>query len=258
MLRPRVIPCLLLRRGGFYKTIRFKDAIYLGDPINILKIFNEKRVDEIMVLDIGATTSGQGPNFSLLRDFASECFMPMGYGGGIHSFDQAKALFQLGIEKICLNTAAVQQPALVTELARNFGSQSVMISIDVKRKLMGGYCLMLNNGTKKTGRSPLEFAREMQERGAGEILLNSVDRDGSMSGYDLDLIASVARGVSIPVIACGGAAGLEDFRLAIGDAGASAVAAGSFFVFQSKKRGVLISYPPPEVIADLNQTHLKK
>ena len=258
MLLPRIIPCLLLRGGGFYKTTKFKKPIYLGDPINILKIFNEKKVDEIMVLDIGATASAQGPNFSLLRDFASECFMPLSYGGGINRLDQIKALFQLGLEKVCLNTAAAMQPGLVTEAARIFGSQSIVVSIDARRKLLGGYETAIRNGSKTTGRSPTAFAAEMERRGAGEILITSVDRDGAMEGYDLNLVGAVSRAVGIPVIACGGAGGLEDFHLAIHQAGASAAAAGSFFVFQSKKRGVLISYPHPEEIIGLAELKSEK
>jgi len=257
MLRPRIIPCLLLHNGGFYKTVRFKDPVYLGDPVNILKIFNEKRVDEIMVLDIGATASGKGPNFSLLRDIASECFMPLCYGGGIDSLDQIKALFQVGLEKICLNASAVLRPQLVDDAAKVFGFQSVVVSLDVRRKLFGGQEVVIENGRKKTGRDPVNLAKEMESRGAGEILVTSVDRDGTMEGYDLALVSAMSRAVAIPVIACGGAGNLEDFRLAIHEAGASAVAAGSFFVFQSKKRGVLITYPNPESIVELANPPVK-
>ena len=258
MLLPRVIPCLLLRGSGFYKTVKFKSPVYLGDPINILKIFNEKQVDEIIVLDIGATVSGLGPNFGLLRDFASECFMPLTYGGGIASLEQARDLFHLGLEKICLNTAALTRPELVAEIAKEFGSQSVVISIDVKRKLFGGYEVVTRNGSKSTGRDPVIMAQEMAACGAGEILVNSVDRDGTMSGYDLDLVAAMARAVGLPVIACGGAAGMADFHRAIHEGGASAVAGGSFFVFQGKKKGVLISYPRPEEISGLAEPGIRK
>jgi len=243
MLRTRVIPCLLLKGKGFYKTTKFKNAVYLGDPINILKIFNDKEVDEICILDIGATATGNGPNFALLRDLASECFMPLGYGGGITDIDQMKALFYLGYEKVVVNTAAIKKPNLINEASLIFGSQSVVVSIDVRKGLFRGYEVMIRSGSKKTGRNPVELAREVEERGAGEIILNSIDRDGTMQGYDLQLIKMVSSAVKIPVIACGGATKLEDFRAAVCEGGASAVAAGAMFVFQGPHRAVLISYP---------------
>jgi len=245
MLRTRVIPCLLLKGNGFYKTTKFKKPVYLGDPINILKIFNEKEVDEIIVLDIGATSLQKEINMSLLSDFASECFMPLGYGGGIRNLRQMKDLFNLGFEKIAVNTAAHENPELVTEAANNFGSQSVVVSIDVKKTLWGGYEVMINAGSKKTGRTPVEYAREMEARGAGEILVNAIDRDGTMEGYDLKLIKLVTEAVKIPVIACGGAGRVQDFGAAVKEGGASAAAAGAMFVFQGPHRAVLINFPSP-------------
>jgi cyclase len=248
MLKTRVIPCLLLKDNYFYKTVKFKDPIYLGDPINILRIFNEKEVDEILILDIGASLSQKGPNFPLLRDIGSECFMPLGYGGGIRSLDQMKLLFQVGFEKMSLNTVLHENPNLVTLGAKAFGSQSVVVSMDVKKGLFGSYEVMSRNGIKKTGRDPVEFAREMEQRGAGEILVNSIDRDGTMQGYDLQLLRMVSSAVKVPVIACGGAGEVADFGAAVKDGGASAVAAGSMFVFQGKHRAVLISFPEPAVL----------
>lgn len=246
MLRTRVIPCLLLKGNGFYKTTKFKNPVYLGDPINILKIFNDKEVDEIFVLDIGATPLQKDLNMSLLRDFASECFMPLGYGGGIRTLDQMKAVFQLGFEKVAMNTSAYENPELVTQGASAFGSQSIVVSIDAKKSLLGNYEVMTLSGNKKTGRKPAEYAREMEARGAGEILLNAVDRDGTMEGYDLTLVKMVAATVKIPVIACGGAANVEDFGAAVKEAGASAAAAGAMFVFQGPHRAVLINFPSPD------------
>lgn len=246
MLRTRVIPCLLLKGNGFYKTTKFKNPVYLGDPINILKIFNEKEVDEIFVLDIGATSLQKDLNMNLLSDFASECFMPLGYGGGIRTLDQMKAVFQLGFEKVAINTSAFDNPELITQGASAFGNQSVVVSIDVKKSLLGSYEVMTRSGIKKTGRKPAEYAREMEARGAGEILLSAIDRDGTMEGYDLKLVKMVAAAVKIPVIACGGAGNIGDFGAAVKEAGASAAAAGAMFVFQGPHRAVLINFPPPE------------
>jgi imidazole glycerol-phosphate synthase subunit HisF len=243
MLRTRVIPCLLLRGEGLVKTTRFKDPRYVGDPINAIRIFNEKEVDELVLLDIGASRDGRGPAFAAIRDFASECFMPVAYGGGIRSVEDARDVLALGIEKIILNNMAIRHPELVADLAREFGSQAVVVSIDARKKLIGGYEVMGLGGTVGTGIKPVEHACRVVELGAGEILLTSIDRDGTESGYDLALIGSVAQAVTVPVIACGGAGTLEHFRAAVVDGHASAVAAGSMFVFHGKHRAVLISYP---------------
>ena len=243
MATARIIPCLLLKGNGFYKTARFRHPVYLGDPINILRIFNDKEADEIFILDISATSSSREPNIELLRDLASECFMPLGYGGGIRSIEQMATLFQTGFEKVSLNTSAHERPELVSAAARRFGSQSVVVSIDVKKTPFGGWQAMTHGGTRSSGRDPVEFARDMEDRGAGEILLNSIDRDGTMRGYDLPLIKAVAGAVGIPVIACGGAGNVRDLASAFITGGASAAAAGSFFVFQGPHRAVLISMP---------------
>lgn len=250
MIRPRVIPALLLQGQGLVKTVKFKDPKYLGDPINIVRIFNDKEVDELIFLDITATPERRRPPFEMLAKITSECFMPLGYGGGIRSLEDVKTLLALGIEKVILNTAAVELPELVTQAAEYAGSQAVVISMDVKRGLLGKYEVFTHSGTKATGLDPLRHAQEMERRGAGELFVNSIDRDGTMQGYDLDLIRRVAQAVGIPVIACGGAGNLQHLAEAI-RAGASAAAAGSMFVFQGPLRGVLISYPSHEELGRL-------
>ncbi len=245
MIRPRVIPCLLLKNGGLVKTVKFKDPTYLGDPINIVRIFNDKEVDELIFLDILATVENRRPNFELLSKITSECFMPLGYGGGIQSLKDVKELLALGVEKVVLNTSAVENPSLIRESAQYAGSQAVVISIDVKRTLFGRYEVFTRGGRKGTGLDPVQFAVEMEKRGAGELFVNSIDRDGTMQGYDIDLIQRVSESVTVPVIACGGAGNVRHLAEAI-RVGASAVAAGSMFVFQGPLRGVLISYPGQE------------
>lgn len=243
MLRTRVIPCLLLRGEGLVKTTRFKEPRYVGDPINAIRIFNDKEVDELILLDITASREGRGPALAAIRDFASECFMPVGYGGGIRSLADAREVLALGIEKVIVNTMALHRPELVSEISREFGAQAVVVSIDARKKLLGGYEVMAAGGTEKTGLAPVEHARRMVELGAGEIFLNAIDRDGTGSGYDIALVRSVAQAVTVPVIACGGAGSLADLGAAVSDGHASAVAAGSMFVFHGKHRAVLISYP---------------
>ncbi len=247
MRRTRVIPVLLLKGQGFYKTKKFDGGVYLGDPINILRIFNDKEVDEICVLDIGATPSGEKPQVDFLREFASECFMPLAYGGGISSLDQMRCLFKTGVEKCVINTAVHENPNLIEKAAGEFGSQSIVASIDVKKKLFGGYDVCTRGGQVSTGVGVVEYASRAEKLGAGEILLNSIDRDGTMGGYDLELARKVAGSVSVPVIMCGGAGNVRDFREVV-EAGISAVAAGAMFVFQGPHRGVLINVPPPEVL----------
>jgi cyclase len=243
MLRARVIPCLLLSNGGLIKTVRFGESKYVGDPTNAVKIFNEKEVDELVVFDIEASKRGTGPNYELLADIASECFMPLCYGGGVTSLDQARRIVQLGIEKIAVNASAITKPGLVAELSGVLGSQSVVAGIDVKNDWLGRPRVFDASTGKLTNRVPEAWAGELARAGAGEIFLNSVDRDGTQEGYDLKLISNVAQAVSVPVIACGGAGNTDDFVAAV-TAGASAVAAGSLFVFQGRHRAVLISYPP--------------
>jgi cyclase len=250
MLQTRVIPCLLLRNGGLVKTVKFRDAKYVGDPINAVRIFNDKEVDELMFLDISATASGTGPNFALLEDIASEAFMPFGYGGGITSIDQVKRLFALGVEKVVINTAAADNPQLVATAASLAGSSSVVVSIDVRRSFLGKYSVCIRNGRDDLGRDPVAYAREMESLGAGEILLTAIDRDGTQEGYNLDLIRRIAEAVSVPVVASGGAGSLQHFREAV-QSGAGAVAAGSFFVFHGKHRAVLITYPEYNTLMEL-------
>lgn len=242
MLRTRVIPCLLLKGRGLVKTVKFADPKYVGDPMNAVKIFNEKEVDELMLLDITASEEGRGPDFQLIEEIAEECFMPVAYGGGITSMDHIRRILKLGVEKVVLNRAALERPELVTEAAREFGAQAVVVSIDVKRKLLGGWQVVGDRGRKGTGRDPVKFALEAQALGAGEILLNAVDRDGTRDGMDLKLIGEVAARLSVPLVAVGGVGSMQHIVQAR-DAGASAIAAGSFFVFQGPHRAVLISYP---------------
>lgn len=242
MYRARVMPCLLLKGDGLVKTVRFRQPKYVGDPINAVRIFNEKEVDELIFLDITATPERRAPPFDRLRDIASECFMPMCYGGGIRTMDHARRLFGLGVEKVSLNTAAAETPELITELATVFGSQSIIASMDVKRDWLGRPRVFTHCGTKNTGHDPVKYVREMAERGAGEVFLNSIDRDGTMGGLDLELITEVTAAVQIPVIACGGAGSVTDLAKAVA-AGASGVAAGSLFVFTGPHRAVMIGYP---------------
>jgi cyclase len=242
LIRPRVIPCLLLQNRGLVKTVKFKDPKYLGEPINVVRIFNDKEVDELVFLDITATIEKRGPSFDLLRNIASECFMPLGYGGGITSMEDVRQLLTIGIEKIILNTSAVEKPTLISTAADYAGSSSVVISIDVKRNPFGKYEVFTCSGRKATGLDPMKHAIQMEKLGAGEIFINSIDRDGTMQGYDLELVRRVSGAVNIPVVACGGAGRVQHLREAIEDGGASAAAAGSMFVFQGPLRAVLISY----------------
>ncbi len=242
MRRIRVIPVLLLHKNGLVKSVKFRNYTYVGDPINAVKIFNEKEIDEIIILDIDAAAADAGPDFQKVQEIAGEAFIPLAYGGGITTIEQVKKLFYLGVEKIIVNNTAVHNPSLITEAASLVGSQSVVVSIDVKKNFLGKYRVYTRNGQESTGLDPVAFARKMQEAGAGEIFLNSIDRDGTYAGYDLELIKNVSNALTIPLVACGGAAQTEDFSKAVAH-GASAVAAGSMFVFQRLHRAVLISYP---------------
>lgn len=243
MLLPRVIPCLLLHNAGLVKTVKFKNAKYLGDPINIVKIFNEKEVDELVFLDIAATVEGKRPPFKLLEKVASEAFMPLGYGGGIRSLEDVKTIFGLGIEKVIINAYAVENSSFISDVAKFAGNQSAVVSIDVKKSIFGKYEVRTHRGTKATGLDPVEFAVRMEKEGAGELILCSIDRDGTMKGYDIDLISRVTCAVRIPVVACGGSRTAQDLVAAIKQGGASAAGAGSMFVFQGPHRAVLINYP---------------
>ncbi len=242
MLKTRVIPCLLLRNGGLVKTFQFDKPKYVGDPINAVRIFNEKEVDEIVILDITATPEKREPNFELIKDLASQAFMPLAYGGGITNIQQIEKLFSIGIEKVVLNTIVSTNPNLIKQAADIAGSSSVVVCMDVKSKLFGKPTVFNHAGKVDTKQDPVQFAQKMQELGAGELIFNSIDRDGMQKGYDLVLIEKITKAIDIPLVALGGAATLDDFRKAV-DHGASAVAAGSMFVFHGKHKAVLITYP---------------
>ena len=244
MLKKRLIPCLLLDGEGLVKTRRFKDPKYVGDPINAVKIFNDKMVDEIIFLDISASREGRGPNFDFLAEIASECFIPFAYGGGISTLRDAEKLFKLGVEKVSVNKSALDNPELVEDLSRRFGAQSVVVSIDIRKSMFGGFKVVANNGQTKTGINPVEFALKMQQLGAGELFINFVDRDGMQNGFETAQIKAIVEAVRIPVIACGGAGSLEDVaNLAKDVKKISGISAGSLFVFKGPHRAVLINYP---------------
>ena len=243
MLRTRVIPALLLRNESLVKTVRFGKFTYVGDPANTVRIFNELEVDEMLFLDISASRENRGPNLKVLADIANECFMPLGYGGGIRSLDQATAVFEVGFEKIAINTQAAENPILIGEIASHYGSQAVIASIDVRNGLFGSQTVRTLGGKHNTRRDPVTWAKEVEQMGAGEILLTSIDREGSWQGFDLELIQSVTDAVSIPVIANGGAGCIEHVSQVVLQAGASAVALGSMVVFQKRGMGVLVNFP---------------
>lgn len=249
---PRVIPVLLVSDGYLVKPVKFAGDKYIGDPINAVRIFNEKQVDELVICDIDASVKGTGVNYTLIEEIASEAFMPVGYGGGVASADEARRITGIGVEKVILNTAAWEAPHVVTEISAALGASSTVVSVDARKRLTGGWDTFVRRGGKKTGLSPVDAARRAQELGAGEVLISSIDRESTFSGYDLKLIASVAESVNLPVIALGGASSVEDFAEAIA-AGATAVAAGSMFVLNGKHRAVLISYPTPREVARLSQ-----
>lgn len=243
MLAVRIIPCLLLKDKALVKTIKFRKQKYLGDPLNAVKIFNEKEADELIFLDICATIKNRGPDYAMVSNIVSECFMPLSYGGGIRNTQDMKELFKLGVEKIIMNTCAFENPSLIKESVNLFGSQSIVVSIDVKRNIFGKYEVFIRSGRRNTKVHPVDFAVTMEKNGAGEIFLNSIDREGTMSGYDIKLIKQVCGAVKIPVIASGGAGKISDFCDAVKIGKASAVAAGSFFVFKNKTRAFLINMP---------------
>lgn len=243
MNRARVIPCLLLRGHGLVKTCKFKDPVYIGDPVNAVRIFSEKEVDELVVLDIDASREGREPNYELIAEIAGECFMPVAYGGGITTLAQARRLIRCGVEKVVINSASAGSTQVFRDIADVFGSQALVGSIDAKKTLIGGHRVWIKSGSVDTGLKPQDHAVALAQAGAGEILLNSIDCDGQMQGFDLALIQKVARAVAVPVVACGGAGTTTHLRQALTEGGASAVAAGSMFVFHGKHRAVLINYP---------------
>jgi imidazole glycerol-phosphate synthase subunit HisF len=247
---PRVIPVLLVSDGYLVKPLRFKGDQYIGDPINAVRIFNEKQVDELVICDIDASVKGSGVNYTLIEEIASEAFMPVGYGGGVTSAAEAQRITGIGVEKVVLNSAAITRPESITEISDALGSSSTVVSIDAKKKLTGGWDTYIRRASKSTGLTPAEAAVRAQKLGAGEILISSIDRESTSTGYDLKLIESVASAVTVPVIALGGAATFDDFGDALAS-GASAVAAGSMFVLNGKHRAVLISYPTPAQVRSL-------
>lgn len=247
MRRIRTIPVLLLRNGGLYKTVNFKNPKYVGDPTNAVKIFNEKEADELILLDYNASVDTRAIDYKRIEEIAGEAFMPMGYGGGIKSLDDAKRVFDCGFEKVVLNSVLLNNPGLVEAIGNIYGAQAVVGCIDYKKNIFGKSKVYSMSGSKKTGYEPLEWAVKLQEYGVGEIMLNSIDRDGTWSGYDLDMIKMVSEKITVPLIACGGAGSVHDLKQAV-TVGASAVAAGSMFVFQKKGMGVLISFPSESIV----------
>jgi cyclase len=246
MLQPRIQPCLLVHDGGLVKTVQFKDPKYVGDPVNAVKIFNEKETDELIVLDIDATAHQVEPNFRLIAQLAVECRMPLCYGGGIKTVAQAKRIIELGVEKIAVSSAAIEHPALITEIAREIGSQSVVVVVDAKKsRWSSGYEVRTRNASTKTGLTPVQAAVEAEKRGAGEIVVNSIDHDGMMKGYDLTLATQVRQATNLPMTVLGGAGSHADIVKLIEACGVVGAAAGSLFVFKGPLRGVLISYPTP-------------
>jgi cyclase len=244
MLRPRIIPCLLIHEGGLAKTLYFRNPKYVGDPINAVKIFNEKEADELIILDIDATVNGKHPDYKLISDVATECRMPLCYGGGVKTAEQAKKIIGLGVEKIALSAAAIQNPNLIADISDEIGRQSVVVVLDVKKQLFGeDYEVFTHNGKKSTKRSMVEVAVQAEAMGAGEIVINSIDRDGQMKGYDLALAQKIRDAVKIPITVLGGAGSLEDIRALIHANGVIGASAGSFFIFKGVYKAVLINYP---------------
>jgi cyclase len=243
MLRVRLIPCLLLRDNGLVKTVNFNKYNYVGDPINTCRIFNELEVDELTFLDIRASIENSEPNYKILQEISEECFMPVSYGGGIKNMQQVEKILSIGFEKVIINSAAYEAKKLISDIANHFGSQSLIISIDYKKNIFGKYHVYGFSGTKNYKIHPVEWAKEVKEYGAGEILLTSIDREGTWKGYDVELTKQVTEKVNLPVIANGGAGSIEDIVEVVKDGGASAVALGSMVVYQAKDMGVLINFP---------------
>ena len=247
MLRPRIIPCLLVRNKGLVKTVKFSEARYIGDPINAVRIFNEKRVDELIVLDISATKNNASPDFKMIENLAAESQMPLCYGGGIKNTTDAKLIISLGVEKVALGSAILERPEFITELAEQIGSQSVVAILDVKRRLLSKkYEIWSNNGGINTGKCPIEFSKILQEHGVGEIVINSIDNDGVMKGYDFSLVKKIHKEITVPMTIMGGAGALDDIVNLIGHFGTIGAAAGSLFVFKGPYKAVLINYPNVE------------
>ncbi len=252
MLRPRITPCLLIKNGGLVKTVRFDQPKYVGDPVNAVKIFNEKEADELIVLDIDATAEEREPNFRLIAQIAVECRMPMCYGGGVKTVEQAKRISGLGVEKIAISSAVIENPSLVSQTAQEIGAQSVVVVLDVKKRTAGGqYEVFTHNGRRGTGKTPMQIAQEMQAGGAGEIVVNSIENDGVMKGYDLSLATTMRAATTLPMTVLGGAGSLADIGKLIAACGVIGAAAGSLFVFKGAYKAVLINYPTQSQKEDL-------
>lgn len=246
MLRPRIIPCLLVQNQGLVKTINFTTPKYVGDPINAVRIFNEKEVDELMVLDIDATLENKGPDYKMIEQLAAECRMPLCYGGGVKTVEQTKKIFGLGVEKVAISSAAVENPKLIYESAQCVGNQSVVAVLDIKKRpVLGKYEIWTCNAKKKTEKNPIEFAKQLESLGVGEIVVNSIDQDGRMKGYDMVLVDKMREAVTVPLTILGGAGSLQDIGSLIQKHGIIGAAAGSLFVFKGVYRAVLINYPKP-------------
>ncbi|RMA79534.1 cyclase [Umboniibacter marinipuniceus] len=243
MLRSRIIPVLLVRNKGLVKTTKFGDDKYVGDPINAVRIFNEKEADELTVFDIDASVNESEPDYKMIENLASECRMPLCYGGGVKTLQQALNILSLGVEKVALSSALISNPSLVNDIAAQVGNQSVVAVLDVKKRLLGGYKVFTHNGKKASNVDLVDFCKDLEVRGVGEIVINSIDRDGTMQGYDKALIKKVKEAVNVPVTLCGGASDHADLGQTIAEFGPIGVAAGSLFVFKGKYRAVLISYP---------------
>ena len=249
MLRPRIIPCLLVHKGGLFKTQQFKVSKYVGDPMNAVRIFNEKEADELMVLDIDATVNNVPPDFALISKLAAECRMPLCYGGGVTTAEQAARIIDMGVEKVAVSAAATADSSLLMEMASAVGRQSVVAVLDVRKRsglFDKGYELCTHNGKTVHSLNPVAFAKQLQDGGAGEVVINSIDRDGLMQGYDLDLAKTFKQALRVPVTFLGGAGSLDHMGELISNLGVVGAAAGSLFVFKGKYRAVLINYPTPE------------
>jgi imidazole glycerol-phosphate synthase subunit HisF len=245
MLRPRISPCLLVHNKGLVKTVKFKDPKYVGDPINAVKIFNEKEVDELIVLDIDITSQNREPNFDMIKNLAVECRMPFCYGGGVKTVEHVKKIISLGAEKVAISSSAIENPTIISDIAQAVGCQSVIVVLDVKKKLFGGYDVFTHNGKKNTGKSPIELAKQFEALGAGEIIINSIDNDGVMKGFDFNLMDKVREATSLPLTVLGGAGSLKDIEQVIQRYGVIGISAGSLFVFKGVYKAVLINYPNP-------------
>lgn len=251
MLSKRVIPCLTLKNGSLVKTVRFKNPNYIGDPINAVKIFNEKEVDEIIILDISATKEGREPNFELIQDITEEAFMPLAYGGGIKTLDHIKKLFLIGVEKVVLNSTSFLDGKVVKQAVELFGSQSIVGSMDIKKSFLGKQYVYTHSGKKNTKKTPLEYLNYLENLGVGEVFVNFIDLDGMMSGYNIETSKLLGEKASVPLVICGGAGSLSDIQKLVYEANINSISAGSIFIYHGKHNGVLINYPSRKFIEEL-------